>query len=127
MLYLVDSIYLEISNKISEKDKEEFEKHFNNEIILKGAVYEKNGNVNYYEYKCNHDLLKKLRKEIKNFLDEENINIYSITISSSLSLYCNEKLKDEDIEKITKRFNLRLIEYSLECIGRYNYKFYVVK
>ena len=76
---------------------------------------------------CDHDLLKKLRKEIKNFLDEENINIYSITISSPLSLYCNEKLKDEDIEKITKRFNLRLIEYSLECIGRYNYKFYVVK
>ena len=41
MLYLVDSIYLEISNKISEKDKEEFKKYFNNEIILKGAVYEK--------------------------------------------------------------------------------------
>jgi len=122
MSYISNSIIVEISNKISEKDNEEFKKHFKNEIILKGVIYENNGN--YYKYKCNHELLKNIKKEIRKLLEKKNKNISLITIyRKSLSIYIYEKLNDEEIEKITKRFKLELNEYSLDCNGEYNYIF----
>ena len=108
-------MFFKTSTRLSEKSIEDFKKDFGEEIYLKGASYDGNGNVDVFEYECDHILLVKFRENVRNFLKQHNFPYTYFTVLDTISLSCHEELSDSQINDFGKTFEVQCMKYSISC------------
>ncbi len=122
-IYVVDSVYICIFQKLSEKHIEEFKKDFNCDISLNEVTFHERGNSKIFEYVCNHTLIREFKAYLLNWLDENEFPVSLTTISSKISIRA-KKLANSQISKFEKEFEVGCVKYSVSCGGdTINYEF----
>ena len=93
-VFVVDSVNIIISSKISPEDLEEFKKDFGCEIHLKGVSFDGNGVKNEFKYWCNHEELSDFKSYIHDWLMDMNFPVRFTTVTGGISLHTYEKLSN---------------------------------
>ena len=123
-IFVVDVIYAHVSRKISPQDLKDFKKEFGNELILDGASFNEKGESNEFIYYCKNNEIDNYYFILKKWLNNHKYPLRMLMLSSDISLKCSEKLSDKQIHDFEDKFNVKLINYSINCnSNELNYNF----
>lgn len=114
-IFVVDSVNIYLSTKISFEDIEDFKKEFGYEISLEGASFDENGLEREFKYGANHKMLEQFSSQIKEWLDNHSFPIRFFMIKRELSLYAYDKFSYEQIHDFEEEFEVRCSGYSMSC------------
>lgn len=113
--FVVGGVYVNVSQKISEGDLDDFEKHFNSRLSLLGASYDNSNQISEFEYYCDHDMLKKFRSHLNRWLKDNGFPVRFSTVSGDIRIICSDKLSDGQISDFESEFESRCRGYEISC------------
>lgn len=114
-IFVVGSVNVYLSSKMSSEDCEDFKNDFGYEIHLEGASFDENGLKSEFKYYAHHKKLDEFSDQIKEWLTKHSFPTKFFMIKRDLSLYTYDKLSDEQIHDFEKDFNVKCKGYSISC------------
>lgn len=114
-VFVVDSVNIIISSKISSDDLEEFKKDFGCEIHLNGVSFDGNGVKNKFKYGCNHKELSAFRSYLHDWLNDRNFPIRFSMVTNGILLHVTKELSYSQINEFEDEFDVKLKEYLMKC------------
>lgn len=114
-IFVVDRVFMYLSNKIYSKHLEEFKCDFGQEIRLKGVSFDENGQKSDFEYTCGSDRLDDFISYLRQWLKRHSFPAGFFMVMSDLSLNMDEKLSDSQIHDFEKEFEVKCKQYSMSC------------
>ena len=113
--YVVGSVYVNVSQKISDEDLIKFKNDFKCKLSLIGASYNGSDEISKFEYYCDHLMLKRFRGYLDQWLKDNNFPVRFTTTSRDIRMICFNKLSKEQISDFEEEFEVKYGGYSLSC------------
>ena len=114
-VFTVNTISISISKKLSDNDLKKFYNEFKTDLILEGASYEESGRLREVNYKCDCPALKNFRNHLCDWLEDHEFPFSFFIIGNEISLYCFDKLSDEQISDFMNAFEIKNMKYKVSC------------
>lgn len=123
-IFVVDKVFVNVSQKISQKDLKAFKNTFNEELILEGASYDDYGCLKEVRYYCYQEDLKNFRSSLFEWVEENSFPLRFFTVTDGITLYCFDELSKNQINNFEKKFEVKCRSYSISCnSNEITYKF----
>ena len=111
----MDKFFVNVSQKISEKDLSDFERFFGSDLTLKKVFFDKFNKTSTYEYVCYHPMLMEFKDSISKWLKENKFPVKFTSITNNIALYCHEKLSEKQISDFKNEFEVEYRGCKLNC------------
>lgn len=123
-MFVVNNVYVDVSNRISEEHIEEFEKDFGYQMTLEEVSFDEDGKKSEFKYRCGHERLDDFKSYINDWLRQHSFPRGYVTVMRDLSLNVDEELSDSQIQDFEEEFEVKCRGYSKSCgYGSIKYSF----
>lgn len=124
-IFVGNSVQMTVLSEISSDDIDEFKNEFGCEINLEGVSFDGNGQREKFKYRCDPKELSTFKSYLNVWLKDNDWSVNFFFISDHISVYCFEKLSDDQIMEFEGEFEVSLKKYLMSCNScEVKYEFY---
>ena len=124
-IFVGNSVYMNVLSKMSSDDLDDFKKEFDCHINLEEVSFDGKGQFEKFKYRCEPKVLSTFKSYLNVWLKDNDWSVNFFFISDYISLYCFEKLSDDQIREFEDEFEVSLKKYLMSCNScEVKYEFY---